>query len=195
MTVDACDFAESIELHFHQSGHRRVVATEPQRPPLADEFQRAATKRAAKRTGGRRRLPRLVAADATAVLARSHEDPRHLIQFAPPFGIDGLEGDAPVGRHFDEERAVGGKRHRAQFFDFASGMNDIGVGRPHLQARTGQHADGPDMRPTGSRVLRKPRVLAEEQSGRPGLVALFGSTSSGIDAGRARGPKPTGEWI
>jgi hypothetical protein len=171
VAVDPGNFAVAVELQFHQPGHRGVIAPEPQRLAAAGQPQRMAPQRFGHRFRAQRRhLAVVMTADATPPLAGPHVDPRHLVQFGPAFGIDRLQRDRRIGRHFDGERTVRRQWDGAQVADLAARMDDVRMRRPDRQARTGQHTDGPDMRPAGRGLLGVPRVLAEQDTRRLGIA-------------------------
>ena len=171
VAIDARDLAEPVELQFHQSGHGRVVAAEPQRLAFAGQTQRIGLQGQRHRTvDQRRRLAFMMAADTASLFAGPDVDPRHLVQFGTSFRVDGLQSDGRVGRHLDGKRAVRGQRHGAQFPHVAAGMDDVRVGRTDGQAAAGQHADGADVGPAGGRFLGIANVLTEQDAGGRGIA-------------------------
>jgi hypothetical protein len=126
VTVDPGHLAEAVELQFHQTGHSGVVAAEPQRlSPAQERHGPGPHGQELARRPRRCRLSRRVAANAASGLARTHVDPRHLVELAAPLRVHGLESDGHVGRHFDRKRAVRCQRHRAQVDDLAARVDDV----------------------------------------------------------------------
>ena len=184
--VERGAFAEPFELQIHQAGDAGIVAAEPMRVALANQLHGRGSQ-CLRRACGKRRggFAWLMAANAGATFAGPHVEPGHFIQLGTTLGIDGLQSDWHVGRHFDEERSVRREWHGAQFDGLVADVNNVGVRRARGQRHRAKHANGADAFPVGLALGGDARVLTEQETRRARLSSFGGVHEIGNDR-RAR---------